>query len=100
MFKRIFTAALIFGTVAIGPPVLAQTACMPRDRMVDSLNSRFSETLAGGGLQTEHRLIEVWRSAESGSFTIILTRPDGMSCVLASGQNWHDKAAVPAGVAG
>jgi hypothetical protein len=68
--------------------------------LVDSLNSKFSETLAGGGLQTEQRLIEVWRSADSGTFTIIMTRPDGISCVLAAGQNWHDSAAVPAGVSG
>lgn len=100
MFKRLFTASLVFGTVALGPPALAQATCMPRDNMVDSLNSKFSETLAGGGLQTEHRLIEIWRSSESGTFTIIMTRPDGMSCVLAAGQNWHDVAAAPAGVSG
>lgn len=100
MFKRLFTASLIFGAVALGPPAVAQSTCMPRDNLVDSLNSKFSETLAGGGLQTEQRLIEVWRSADSGTFTIIMTRPDGISCVLAAGQNWHDSAAVPAGVSG
>ncbi|WP_323763873.1 hypothetical protein [Marinovum sp.] len=100
MFKRLFTASLVFGTVALGPPALAQTTCMPRDHMVDSLSSKFSESLAGGGLQTEQRLIEIWRSSDSGSFTIIMTRPDGISCVVAAGEYWHDVAAAPAGVSG
>lgn len=100
MFKRLFAASLVFGTVALGPPAFAQATCLPREHMVDSLSSRFSETLAGGGLQTEHRLIEIWRSADSGSFTILMTRPDGISCVLAAGDNWHDSAPMPAGVSG
>ncbi|MEQ8342798.1 MAG: hypothetical protein RID15_08960 [Marinovum algicola] len=31
MFKRLFTASLVFGAVALGPPALAQSTCMPRD---------------------------------------------------------------------
>jgi len=101
MFKRTLAATLIFGAAALAPPVLAQsTACLPRDRLVESLSDKFSESLAGGGLQSAEQLIEIWRSEASGSFTIIMTRPDGVSCVVATGENWQDAAAVPAGVTG
>lgn len=78
-------------------PVAAQTACLPRAEVIASLGGRFGETLAGGGLQSETRLIEVWRSTETGTFSVVLTRPDGMSCILAAGMSWHDAATTLAG---
>ena len=101
MYKRLISAALVFGAAALAPPLSAQAAlCMPRDRLVASLETQFSETLDGGGLQSGKRLIELWRSEDTGSFTILLTRPDGTSCVLATGLYWHDATPAPAGVTG
>lgn len=101
MFKRLFAAALVFGAAALAPPLASQgTLCLPRETLVESLAAQFSESLAGGGLQSGTRLIELWRSKDSGSFTILLTRPDGISCVLATGQSWHDEPAAPEGVTG
>lgn len=113
MFKRLFAAALIFGAAALAPPAPAQNltqtqtqtqtqalACMPRDALVGELRGKFGETLAGGGLQSGTRLIEVWRSTESGSFTLILTQPNGVACVLATGAYWHDAPQDPGGLAG
>lgn len=101
MFKRLFSAALIFGAAALAPPLAAQsTLCLPRDTLTATLGAQYSETLAGGGLQSETRLIELWRSPDGGTFTILLTRPDGISCVLATGHHWHDEAAAPEGVTG
>ncbi|MDA7427636.1 hypothetical protein PGB28_04140 [Primorskyibacter aestuariivivens] len=103
MFKRLISTALIFGAAALAPPTTAQQAlrCMPRDVLTKTLDSKYNETLTGGGLQTEKRLIEVWSSPDTGSFTIFLTRPDGVSCVLATGQNWNSvQPPPPPGVTG
>lgn len=101
MFKRLFKAALVFGAAALAPPLAAQTAlCLPREALVASLEAQYSETLAGGGLQSGTRLIELWRSKDSGTFTILLTRPDGISCVVATGQHWHDELPAAEGVTG
>ncbi|WP_299859954.1 hypothetical protein [uncultured Roseobacter sp.] len=89
MFKRLFSAALVFGAAALAPPLAAQTACLPRSDLVNSLKSTYSEQMAGGGLQNASRLIEIWTSRRTGSFTIFITRPDGISCVVASGQDWY-----------
>jgi len=87
MYKRILTAALLFGMACTGPPVWALT-CAPREALVARLTSEYAETLTARGLQNGAALIEVWSSEERGSFTILLTRPDGISCVMSAGTHW------------
>ncbi|MEM8774497.1 MAG: hypothetical protein AAGF53_05650 [Pseudomonadota bacterium] len=66
--------------------------CANRDLVIERLQSKYSESLAAGGLQkfsdTEH-VVEVWASAETGTFTVMLTSPNGLSCVMATGTDWH-----------
>lgn len=96
MFKRLLTAALVFGAAALAPPAGAQTlACMPREILVEKLETRYDEHLTGGGLQNPQHMLEVWSSSKSGSFTVFVTRTDGLACVLATGQYWHNVAATP-----
>ena len=95
MFKRLFTAAIVFGIAATAPPALAQMTCGDRARIVERLSGHFSERLTGAGLQNEKQYVEVWSAPETGTFTVLLTRADGVSCVLAAGQHWHLKSPEP-----
>lgn len=93
MYKRIATASLIFGMAATAPPAFAAN-CAMRDILVKRLQTQYSESFAGGGLQasaTAQTLVEVWVSKETGTFTVILTSPQGISCVVAAGTDWFDK---------
>lgn len=101
MYKRIITGALLFGMAALGPPAYAMT-CGPRDGVVNHLTSRFSETLSARGLQNAQSIIEIWTSQENGTYTILITRTDGVSCVVSSGTHWltETPVKVPDGVAG
>ena len=95
MFKRLVAAALVFGTAALAPPAFAQESqCLPRDALIDKLQMKYGERLTGGGLQSPQQLLEVWSSDRSGSFTVFFTRPDGVSCVVATGQNWNSAVSV------
>ena len=102
MFKRIISATLIFGAAALAPPASAQVArCMPRADLVEKLQTNYSERMVGGGLQTSTQLLEIWSSDQTGSFTVFITRPDGTSCLVSSGQNWNSVAfAAQEGVSG
>lgn len=104
MFKRLCSTAIIFGAAALAPPLPAKAqglACLPRTALVERLEDRYREQFAGGGLQSPQQLLEVWASRETGSFTVFVTRPDGMSCVVATGQHWNSApVAEPEGVAG
>jgi len=103
MFKRLFSAALVFGAAAMAPPAMAQTlTCLPRDVLVQSLETTHGEHLTGGGLQNAAHVIEVWSSEQTGSFTVFVTRADGLACIVATGQNWHSTVPeyAPEGVTG
>lgn len=102
MFKRTVTAALIFGAAALAPPAEAQPVapCMARGDLIDTLSKKYSETLIGGGLQNAQQLLEIWRSEKTGSFTVIVTNAEGLSCIVATGQHWQAAQMEPEGVAG
>lgn len=63
--------------------------CGARADVVERLQTGFGETRTGAGLTGAQGMIEVFASEESGTWTIILTKPSGESCLLAAGENWE-----------
>lgn len=93
MFKRIVCAALLFGGAALAPPAMAST-CAERDIVVQRLQNKYSEKLTAGGLQQSRpvqTIVEVWASPETGTFTVLLTNPQGISCVVAAGTDFFSQ---------
>jgi len=93
MLKAI-AAALLLSALAL--PAMALTVCGERDKLLGQLARGNSEVPVAMGLATNGAVLEVL-VAKSGSWTVIVTRPSGMSCVVATGEAWTD---VPALVAG
>ena len=60
--------------------------CGPRDKMVESLANRYGEHPIGRGTQRNH-MAEMFAS-ESGSWTLLITPGDGLSCILGAGKGW------------
>ncbi|MCG7493909.1 hypothetical protein [Thalassobius sp. Cn5-15] len=102
--KTILTLAALALTalpqMAIAQPLSEASAqspkCFPRTVLIEKLQSRYSEQLSGGGLQNAKQLLEVWTSPKTGSFTVFITRADGMACIMATGQNWSSMAVTNA----
>ena len=67
-------------------------ACAERSRVVLKLEQKFGETLRSLGLHRDDGLVEVYASEETGTWTILMTRPDGTTCLLAAGQRWEQDA--------
>ena len=67
----------------------AQTMCGERDTVLSTLKKTYSETPVSMGLATNGAMIEVLASP-SGSFTIVLTQPSGLACVIAAGEGWEN----------
>ena len=63
--------------------------CGERRAVVENLDQTYSEAPVSLGLASNGSVIEVLASP-SGSFTIILTQPNGLSCVMAAGENWEN----------
>ncbi|NNE51182.1 MAG: hypothetical protein HKN30_02145 [Sulfitobacter sp.] len=87
MYKRILTAGLLFGMVSTGPPAHA-AGCALRDAMVEKLTETYAERLTATGLQNAQSMVEIWTSDETGTFTILVTRPNGISCLVSAGEHW------------
>lgn len=79
--------------------VAAQNArnCAPRDSVVDRLADGYGESRQSMGLGANNAVIEVFASDETGSWTITVTTPNGLTCLVASGQSFETLAeALPA----
>lgn len=95
MFKRLMGFALAFGMAATAPPAYAGS-CGIRDTVVEQLKKKYSEELKVGGLQkirNGHSVMELWSSDETGTFTILLTNANGISCIVAAGTDYFE--AIP-----
>ena len=93
MFKRIISGALLFGAAALPPPAYA-ASCAKRETVVERLQEKFSEQLAAGGLQATRpveTMVEVWVSPETGTFTVLLTNPNGTTCIMAAGTDFFSQ---------
>lgn len=78
----------------------AQSDCAPRDTAVEYLSEQWGEAIVGAGLESPTSILEVWVAEETGTWTIVRTTPDGMSCIVASGTDWRKGAPGPKGVEG
>ena len=87
----------------LSPSVIhAQSNCADRAAVVASLETKYGEAFAGGGMQNPKQIVEVWFSPEKGTWTVLMTRADGRTCIMASGTNWRDPGEVklPKGIPG
>ncbi len=97
MSKRAFwTMGIGFGLVALAAQhVVAQETpnCAPRQQVLEQLRDRYGETRQSMGLSAEDTVIEMFASHSSGSWTITVTLPNGLTCLVASGQAFENMAA-------
>lgn len=63
--------------------------CAPRDAVVERLMQSYGETRQSVGLGRDNSMVEVFASALSGSWTITVTSPMGLTCLIASGQSFE-----------
>ncbi len=90
--------ALFLTALMAASPIYSQTGCAPREKVVDHLSSKYGETRQSMGLAHTHQnsVIEVFASSETGTWTITLTSPHGITCLVASGTAF-DATPVPEG---
>ena len=81
--------AALAALTAIGmSPASAQSACGPREQLVKLLSDQYKEESVGMGLSQPGQVLEVFASS-NGSWTMVMTMPDGKACMIAAGDNWE-----------
>ncbi len=86
-------ALVVIAMLVIAEMAHAQGMCQPYAAFVKVLKDKFGETSIGKGLAGEVVIIEIFASPET--FTILATRVDGHSCIIAAGKGWERVAPKP-----
>ncbi len=82
-----FAFALLLHTAAT---VKAQPVCMVHDEFRVELHRNFSETPVAIAIANNGALIELYAKRDKSSWTLVMTRPSGLSCVLVAGEDWNE----------
>lgn len=88
MKRKAFMLAVALMALVPAAPAVAQGVCTDRDSMVKHLGDRHSESRQALGLVSNGNMIEVLTS-KSGSWSIIITNPQGVACLVAAGEAWE-----------
>jgi hypothetical protein len=66
--------------------------CADHAQIVERLAESYGESRQSIGLGSDNAVVEVFASVETGSWTIVVTRPGGPSCLVAAGQSFQQVA--------
>ena len=94
MFARIASSAAFVAAMAFGQTVDAQTAsnCGPRADLLKQLSSKCRESPVAIGVADNGSLLEVLASTDGATWTALVSRANGYSCVVMSGEDWQSRA--------
>ncbi len=70
-------------------PAQAAPQCDERTNVLRILSDKYKETPVAIGVTNSGGLVEVLTSSDRTTWSIILTTPQGMSCLVAAGENWR-----------
>lgn len=90
----VFLAGCLIGLLA-PLPLAAQSLCAMRGEVSEKLLGEYTEKPISMGLANNGGILEVFTSPTGNSWTIVITTPDGVSCLMASGEYWGASPAVP-----
>lgn len=66
----------------------ASAPCGDRDAIIHKLDNAYSEEPVSIGIVENGSLIEIFVS-ENGTFTVLITYPKGLTCLVATGNSWE-----------
>ncbi len=90
--QRLFIASLL-ATAAILPPAGAAAdapkVCSEHNKVLGKFAEVYKENRVAGGLTRDGRLVEVLSTDDGRTWTIVVSKPDGETCVIMAGEGWR-----------
>ncbi|HEX9791331.1 MAG TPA: hypothetical protein VGA60_11760 [Kiloniellales bacterium] len=83
------TLALSAGFTLAASAAMAQPQCNERAHVLELLAKKYKEAPIAAGVTNSGGLVEVLSDEKGGTWTIIVTTPQGMSCLVAAGEGWR-----------
>lgn len=94
-FLTLAILSLAVLSLAVARPAYAEPAngdpvtCGAREAIIERLAAKYEEQPVSRGVTATGSLLEVLASP-AGSWTVIVTIPGGPTCLVSSGEGWHD----------
>jgi hypothetical protein len=65
-------------------------ACVKRTELLSHLSNKFQEAPVAMGVADNGALLEVFSTTDGATWTVALTMPNGVTCLVATGQSWEN----------
>ncbi|MGC1487338.1 MAG: hypothetical protein WA784_06070 [Albidovulum sp.] len=69
--------------------------CAARDAVLARLAETYGETRRSLGVAANSAVVEVFASDQTGTWTITVTAPNGITCLVASGDSFETMVEMP-----
>ena len=103
MMKQIVAIIALVGLFAM-PAAAAEAAiegqemlCNKRGEVMKNLTANYNEAPVALGMASNGGVLEVLSSKDGATWTVLLTTPDGNSCLVAMGNSWESVKFVAGG---
>ena len=94
-------AGLVLAVVASSGNAVAaqhsQTSCTDRSSALSHLSKTYKEQPVAMGLASSGGVLEVLTNEKGSSWSIIVTMPRGVTCLVAAGEGWEALQPITAG---
>lgn len=78
---------LVLALTLLATSASAANRCVLKDQMYEVLAVRFGEARVTRALAADgSAVIETWANTRTGTWTLIAIRPDGLACLIVSGE--------------
>lgn len=92
MTKHFFGLSLGFVALVLATNMAtsqARNMCAARPAVMAKLTQQYGETRRSMGLAANNGIVELHASKDTGSWTITVTHPNGMTCLVAAGNSFE-----------
>lgn len=86
-------AVILIAMYVIAKPASSQVAAAPQGcaktaEIVKLLTGEYGETAAFAGISTTGTPVLIFTNPKTGTFTITMRQPGGITCMMTGGKNW------------
>lgn len=85
--KKILVTLAVLGLTATSAHALGM--CGKRDDFIKALKDKYQESGKALGIAGQVNLVEIFAS-KAGTWTILVTTPQGKTCIIAAGSSWEE----------
>jgi hypothetical protein len=89
MLRSIFFISILIASAISGTTAYSQPQCDQRDSVLQVLQQKYKEQPVALGVTHNGGLVEVLTTEDGTTWSIIVTTPQGMSCLVAAGEGWR-----------